>query len=355
MAKTATQKIRLSTKERLNLFTDMSTMLTAGIPILEVIESLNEDSKGNTKKVLNRLRTTLNNGIPISRAMAQMPKAFDPVSVNLIRSAEAGGTLETTLKDIVDSQKREMAFSSQLRTTMIYPLFVMAIFSGIVVLMLTFVIPRVSEVFSSMNIHEPWVTKVMIKASKFFLRDWIEVIVGLVLVVIASVVFAKANKRLIVRTVLRLPMLKKLGINIDLARFTRSFGLLMRAGVPINDALNLSQRVVQKKQIINVITQMRADVEAGKPLSNSMHKPGSVIPPIMWRSIKTAEDSGTFDQTLQNLTDHFDSQVAESLKILSSLVEPVLIVVVGVLVGLLMISIIAPIYNMISQINSNPS
>lgn len=354
MAKTSVSKIRLKTKERLSIFSDLSTMLIAGIPIIEILYSLEADAKGNPKKVLAYMRSSLANGVPLSRALSQMPKAFDAVSVNLIRSAEAGGTLETTLRDIVSATKKEMAFSEQLRMTMIYPIFVMAVFLGIVVLMLTFVIPRVAEVFSSMHIQTPWITKVMIKASNLLMTHWLSIVIGIAIIAVFAVFFIKANKRLIIRSLLALPPLQALGTDIDLARFTRSFGLLMRSGVPIIESLKLSEKVVQKKSIIAVIQQMEIDVAAGKSISLSMRQPKSPIPTVMWRSIKTAETTGTLDQILQNLTEHFDDQVASSLKILSSLLEPVLIVVVGVLVGLLMVSIIAPIYNMISQINATP-
>jgi type II secretory pathway component PulF len=354
MAKNTDSKIRLSSKDRLSLFTGLSTMLTAGIPILEVVESLLSDSKGNPKKVLTRLRASLYNGEPLSKMLGQMPRAFDPVSVNLIRSAEAGGTLETTLRDMVVSTKKEMAFSDQLRITMIYPIFVMFIFFGIIVLMLTFVIPRVASVFSTMNVKIPWVTRLMMKSSVFFLAHWISVALVFAIFVTLVIIFVKSKRRLVVRLILSLPMLRTLGTNIDLARFCRSLGLLMHAGVPIVESLELSERVVHKKEIVAVVQQMKIDVASGKPLAVSMRKPKSIIPPIMSRSIKTAEVSGALDQTLQNLTEYFDEQVSESLKILSSLIEPVLIIMVGAMVGALMISIIAPIYSMISQIGVIP-
>jgi Type II secretory pathway, component PulF len=169
-------KLRLSSKDRLTLLSDLGTMLTAGIPILEAVDALEQDSKGNFQRVLRRLRRGLNNGEPLSVVMTRMPDAFDAISVNLIRAAEAGGTLEETLRDIVASTKKEIAFNSTIRTATIYPLFVMTVFLGIVVLMLTFVIPRISKVFSNLRVNMPPVTKVSIAASNFFLQYWYIVI-----------------------------------------------------------------------------------------------------------------------------------------------------------------------------------
>ena len=354
MAEHSAQKhlnIRLKGKERLSLFSDLSTMLSAGIPILEAVVSLEEDATGNMKKVLDVLHNNLTNGEPLSKGLERMPRAFDPISVNLIRAAEAGGTLEETLHDIVSTTKKELAFSDQLRNTMIYPLFVMGVFMAIVVLMLTFVIPRVAKVFTTMRVHMPFVTKAMIATSNTFMQHWIIITIAFVALTIFIAGFIKVNSRAIARVLLNLPGLRELGTNIDLTRFTRSLGLLMHAGVPVIEALTLSQKVVRKKQLIELIDHMKINVENGKPMSTGMRAKKGVVPPIMSRSIETAEESGTLEKTMQNLTEYFDEQVAGSIKVVSSLVEPILLVMVGLMVGALMITIIAPIYNLISQIN----
>jgi len=283
--------------------------------------------------------------------MERLQHSFDPITINLIRAAETGGTLEATLKDIVTTTRKEIAFSDNIRTTMIYPAFVMVVFSGIVVLMLTFVIPRVAKVFNTMRVHMPPVTRAMIAASNFFVHNWLFITIGLVVFIIAFSVFVTVNKRAIVRSILRLPGLKTLGRNIDLTRLTRSFGLLLHAGVPLDEALILTKRVIQNKQILKVLDQMSTNLEAGKPLSEGLRNAKGVIPPMMSRSIETAEVSGTLEQTMQNLAEYFDEQVSASLKIISSLMEPILLVIVGLMVGALMITIIAPIYNLISQVN----
>jgi type II secretory pathway component PulF len=344
-------KIRLSSKDRLNLFTDVATMLTAGIPLLEAVESLESDAKGHVRKVLLILKQMLSNGEPLSAGMERLPDAFDPITVNLVRAAEAGGTLEDTLKDIVITTRKEVAFADSLRTTMIYPAFVMVVFTGIVVLMLTFVIPRVAKVFSTMHVHMPAITRAMIAASAFFVHYWLFVVIAILAIIVSFAVIVATKKRAIVRLILSLPGLRTLGRNIDLTRLTRSFGLLLHAGVPLDEALILTKRVVQKKQVLAALSQMQANLETGKALSDGLREQKGIIPPMMSRSIETAEASGTLEETMQNLAEYFDGQVNEQLKVISSLLEPVLLVVVGIMVGTLMITIIAPIYNLISQIS----
>lgn len=344
--------IQLRGKDKLALFTDMSTMLTAGIPIMEIIESLSHDTKGDMRVILGTLHRSLVNGEPLSQGMAAFPRTFDPVTLNTMRAAETGGTLEETLQDIVRTLKKELEFSGTIHTAMIYPAFIGVLFLGIILLMLTFVIPRISEVFTSLHVAMPPATRLMIAMSSFFVVNWITVTAA-ALVAFASIsLFIKSNSRAIVRALLNMPGLRRLGINIDLARMTRSFALLIRAGIPLDEALVLSKRVVRKPQILRAIEHMQHNIDAGRSLGSNLREMQHVIPPIMARSIETAESSGTLEQTMQNLAEYFDEQVNASLKAATALMEPVIIVVIGMMVGALMITIIAPIYNMISQISA---
>ncbi len=342
-------RIRLSRKVQLSLFNDLATMLTAGIPVMETIDSLEPDAKGPLKRVLGEIRRALNNGETLASALAQFPRTFDDITVNLIQAAEAGGTLEETLRDMVATIKKQVAFSANLRTAMIYPAFVMTIFGGILIMLLTFVIPRLSQVFVTMHVKTPWATQQLINASFFFRQHWLAIIGGVALTIIVLAVFVSRHKRALTRLILSLPALRRLGLTIDLARFTRSFALLLRAGVPLEETLVLAKRTAQKKQIVAVIERMQRSLNAGKPLASGLRDTKGVIPVMMVRSIETAESSATLEPTLQSLAENFDEQVSENLKTISSLLEPLMIVFVGGLVGGLMITVIAPIYTSVSH------
>ncbi len=346
--------IYLSPKDRLAFFIDLGTMLRAGIPIMEAVEALQEDAKGEIKKALKKMHAALVNGQPLSEVMRQMPQAFDPVTVNLLQAAEESGALEIALQDLAVSTQKEIDFSDEIRASMIYPIFVMALFSGIVVLMLTFVIPRIAKVFVGLRVKIPPVTELMINTSGYFNQNWRLVVAVAFVLLAAGAVIVKVKKRAIIRALLALPGLKTLGRNIDFARFTRSLGLLLKAGVPVNEALTLSQRVVQKHEIDKLIVDMRKQVDLGKPISVSLRSARhGIVPPMMVRATETAESAGTLETTMHDLSEYFERQVTRSLKTITALTEPILLVVVGVMVGALMITIIAPIYNMISQISPN--
>ncbi|HSX35442.1 MAG TPA: type II secretion system F family protein [Patescibacteria group bacterium] len=343
-------KVRLSGKEQLAFFTDLSTMLTAGIPLLEAVELLEPDAKGNIKKVLTEIHKSLNNGDTLGTAMARFPRAFEPVTINLMKAAEMGGTLEDTLKDIVIAIKKRVAFGNSLRLAMIYPAFVMGIFSFIVIMLLTFVIPRIGKVFTSMHVKLPLATRTLIASSNFFIHRWPFVLGGIVLLIVIISIIVKTQKRAIIRMLLGMPGLKHLGLNIDLAQMTRSMTLLLKAGLPIDETLELTKPTVQKKQVLAVIERMSHNVAAGKPLAAGLRNAKDVIPPMMARSLETAETSGTLETTMANLAEHFDSEASESLKAISGLIEPLMVVLVGLMVGALMITVIAPVYTVITQI-----
>lgn len=342
-------KIRLKGRERLELFTNLHTMLTAGIPILETVESLEPDAKGGQQKILAELRRALNNGETLATAMKRFPRAFDDITINLLQAAESGGTLEETLDDIVKNTKKEIAFGSDIKAAMVYPTFVMVLFTGIVVMLLTFVIPRMSDVFTKMKIDVPPVTLAAMHASKFFLAHWpIVTLVAVSLLVLVGILY-KTYKRATIRLLLSLPFLRRLGLNIDLMRLTRSLALLLKAGVPLDETLILAERTVQKKQVRAVIEKMQANTEAGKPLATGLRDSQLGVPVMMVHSMETAEESGTLEPTMQRLSEHFDTQATEGLKSISSLLEPIMIVVVGLLIGGLMLTVVIPMYSMTSQ------
>lgn len=345
-------RIRLRGKDKVSLFSDLATMLTAGIPIAEVLESIELDANGRMKRITHELKQSVTNGEPLSKGMERFPRTFDTVTINIMRAAETGGTLEESLQDIVRNLKKQLAFTDSIRIAMIYPAFIGVIFLGIILLMLTFVVPRIAKVFESMRVNIPWVTRAMITASDYFIAHWILVSAVFIGLLVAVYLLISANRRVVVRWLLSIPGLRRLGTNIDLLQLTRSFALLVRAGVPLDESIMLSKRVVRKKQVIEAIELMQRNIESGRPLSHGLRDGKTIIPPIMARSIETAETSGTLEQTLQSLSEYFDEQVAESVKVVNSLLEPVMIVVIGLMVGSLMATIIAPIYNLISQVNS---
>jgi type IV pilus assembly protein PilC len=343
--------MRLSPKDKQAMIASLATMLTSGIPILEAVDTLLEDSKGPTEKVLQLFRESLVEGHPISHAMRKAPKVFDPVTINLLEAAEEAGTLEEALRDLSEGIKRDMIFTDQIRSSLLYPAFVFAIFIMVLLLILLFVVPRIAQVFLGLRVELPAPTIALIAISQFLIKFWPYILAALVAATIGFIVLFRAHKRFIINVLLNLPLLKTLGRFIDLTRFNRSMHQLLKAGVPVAEALDLSKRVVNKQEIAAAIDRMQKSVSEGKPLSEGVHGSGKVIPSIMVHILETAERTGTLEKTMAELADYSETQVSRRLKAITTLIEPVLIVAIAVFVGGMMLAIIAPIYNIISQIN----
>jgi type IV pilus assembly protein PilC len=340
----------LQRKDKLDLISNLSTMLAAGIPLLEAVDSLREESKGALRKVLNALHDSLSEGHPLSHGMEKLSRVFDPVTINLIKAAEESGTLEETLKNVTTSIKKQMAFSDKLKSSLTYPTFVLLIFVAVLVFILAFVIPRMGRVFAGMP-NLPAATRFLLDASQF-LRDHYLHILGVIVLLglVAAWLFA-THRREMINAFLSLPGLKRLGREIDLANFTRSLGMLLKAGIPVAEALKFSEAVVTKKEVRAMIDDMRRNVDAGHSLSRGIRAAKGVAPPLMVRITETAEASGALETSMQDLSEYFESQVSRTLKNFTSLLEPVMLVVMGLLVGGMMLAVIAPIYSLIGQLS----
>ncbi|OGD82838.1 hypothetical protein A3J17_05095 [Candidatus Curtissbacteria bacterium RIFCSPLOWO2_02_FULL_40_11] len=344
------KSIPLNAQEKLNIVESLATLLASGIPIIETVESLIEESKGNSLKILQFLKEDLNQGKTISYSLARHPKAFDPITVNLLKAAEEAGTLETTLKDLTHSIKKDIDFSSTVKSSLIYPILVLVILFAVIVLNLFFVIPRISQVFTRLKIDVPLPTKILIATSNFATENLIFVIFALFIITILIYLSYKSKKSYLGKILFSLPPVSKLIIEIDLARFTRSMALLLKSGIPIDSAIELSDDVINKNEIKIVLKDALKQVTAGKTLSSSLKKNKRVIPGFMIRIIQAGEKSGTLEKSMQELSDQFESRVTNRVKTITLLIEPLLLLIVGLLVGGLMLAIIAPIYNLIGQI-----
>lgn len=342
--------LNLSSNEKLTLLSNLSTLLSAGIPILEAVDSLLEDGSKNMKKILSELKQDLTQGQKISSTFAKFPNVFDPVMVNLIKASEESGTLDTSLKDITEHYQKEIEFSEKIKTACVYPAFVIIVFSGVLFVILTFVIPRIAQVFTRMRVDLPISTQILIVISNFVTAYKYQVLIAAAFLVILTVFIYRYNKKLVVNSLLSLPLLSTLGKEIDLARFNRSMSLLLKSGIPITEALDLSEHVVSRPEITKIIKNIQKIVDSGRHMSDGFKESKGVIPSMMVRITEAGEKSGTLETAFQDLSDHFEIKVSNTLKKITVLFEPISIVFIGLLVGGMMLSVIAPIYQLIGNL-----
>ncbi len=343
--------VRLSNANKLNLISNLATMLQAGIPLMESIDTLLEEVKGDQKKVLTVLKEDINQGKKISQSFARFPDAFDPVTIHLIGAAEESGTLDTTLKDLIVTIKKDMEFNDKVKSAMIYPSFVFCVFVAVVLVILIFVVPRIGDVFLNMHVVLPLPTLVLIWTSRFLLSHVLQVVLG-TLAIGASIFFIyRAKKKFFMNLLFSLPGFSDLAKEIDLTRFTRSFGLLLVSGIPISNALELSGEVITRRDLHQMVQDAKATVASGKKLSDTFKAYKSKLPGMMIRITQAGEKSGALAKSMQDVSEYFDDSVSKKIKTFVTLLEPAMLLLIGVAVGGMLMAVIAPIYSLIGSIN----
>lgn len=344
------QNTTLNNSEKIGLVGNLATMLSAGIPILDVVNSLLEDSKGGQRKILETLREDLMQGKHLYITFSKFPRVFNKVTISVIRASEKAGTLDITLRDLKVTIQKEVEFSDKVRSAMIYPLFISIVFLGVLLMILVVVVPKISTVFSRLTVTLPLPTKILIFLSDLLVKNTFAVIIVLSVLVTSVIVFYRRQRSVLLELLYSLPMVSKLIQEIDITRFSRSLHLLLSSGLPITEALELTSDVVIKRKTAQIIRTSRDMVLGGKKLSEGFRSAKGYIPSIMIKLMEAGEKTGTLDKSMQDISEYFDYEVTNTLKMLTALLEPVLLVGVGFVVGGMMLAIIAPVYGLIAQV-----
>jgi type IV pilus assembly protein PilC len=345
-----TSNLKISNNEKLSLFSTLSTMINAGIPILETLDSILEDSKGNSKKVVESIREDLIQGQSLSSAFAKFPETFNKVTVNVVKASEEAGTLDVVLKDLKSQLQKDMEFMDNVKSAVTYPSVIFFLFLGVMVLILVVVMPKIATVFTSLKVDLPLPTKILIFMSNILIHNTIPFLAGLAGIIFAMYLTFKFKRSFVTGIVFSLPVVSKLVQEIDIVRFSRGMYLLLSSGITITSALVLAEEIVMRKDIGRVILSAQEIVQSGKKLSEAFKGKKTVFPGIVVKIIEAGERTGTLDQSMAEIGEYMDYQVNATLKTLISLLEPMMLIFVGILVGGMMMSIIAPIYGLISTV-----
>ncbi len=344
--------LRLSADDKISLFSNMATMLSAGIPIAETIESLLDESKKDTRQVLLIVQEDISSGHHLHQSFSKFPRAFDKVTVNLIKSAEESGTLETSLKDIEKNMLKEMQFADNVKSALMYPALVMVVFVVVLVVMLLVVIPKIAQVFSRLKVSLPFATRMMIVLSNALIHHPFIVIGVSVAVVVGVMMFYRYKRELLFNFLYDLPGVSQLIRKTDLTHFTRNLYLLLSSGIPIVMALELAEEVVRKSEVRALIKQARNRAVSGYPFFQGLRSKQRIVPEMMIKLMEVGEKTGTLETAMQSVADHMDYEVTKSLAKFTTILEPVMLVVVALVVGGMMMAIISPMYGLISQVGS---
>jgi len=345
-----TENLTISNSDKMGFLISLSTMLSSGITIVESIDSMFEDAKGDFKVFLTVLKNDIQQGKRIYLSLSKFSNIFDKVTVNLIKAAEEAGTLDLSLKQIKINMQKDNEFTDKVKSALTYPVFILVVFLLVFLMILIFVIPKISKIFLSLKIELPLPTKILIFLSDFILKSTAPLVIGLVMSLIFIFFLYKTKKKELVQFIFSLPLISNLIQQIDLTRLTRSLHMLLEAGVNISYSLELVEDIVINKHIYKMILYAKENVASGKNLASAFIKYKKYVPSLIIRVIEAGEKSGHLDKSLLETSEYLDYEVTNTLKSLTALLEPIMLVVIGILVGGMMLSIIAPMYGLIGQV-----
>lgn len=340
-------KPKITIKDRAIFARQLSTMVSAGLTLTKAVSvCANNGRNDRIKQIYYSIYKDLEEGTSFSSALGKHPDAFDRVFVSVVKSGETTGNLDTVLLQTADRLENDNDFSSKIKGAMYYPVFIMLALLAVGVYMLVKIIPQLEVLFDKSGATLPWATRAMIYLSDVLqTRWWAIILVILVLVVGFRAWFlSESGARALSLWQLNLPGLKQLNSGVYMTRFSRIMEMLIKSGVPLLDALKIMSSTISNSILEEEINNMVVEVERGVPLSTPMQKAAS-FPKLIGQMISVGEQTGKLDQVLAKVGDYYENETSTMIKSLSTLLEPIILLIVGIGVAILIFAVLVPIYS----------
>lgn len=343
---------RVKTKDKVLFSRQLSTLINAGLPLVQSLRNVNNQTTSKPLKiVINKVISDVEAGATLSAAMSKHPAVFNQVYVSLIAAGEASGTLDKALERLALQQEKDAEILSKVRGAMIYPLIVIAVMIGVVTFMIVTVLPQVQVLYEGLPGAElPLLTKVLLSISNFVTKFWWAVIIILGLTVFFMTRWARTlgGKQVIDKFKMRAWPVGPLFTKMYMARFARTGGTLVASGVPLIQMLEITANSVNNVHVEASIRKAADKVKGGKALSDALQNDPNflVLVPNM---LRIGEQSGSLEQMLGKTADYYEKEVDDQIKAISTIIEPVLMVILGVVAFIIVAAVLLPIYGLAGQ------
>lgn len=344
--------------EKVVLVKQLSTMISAGIPLIQCIDILAQQAeKDSIKTKLENVYKMIESGITLSEAFRREEGIFSEVQLNLIAAGEKSGNLSEMLQKVSEDLDKSKNLRGKIVGAMIYPAIIFSIMAVVLVIMITFMVPQIKVLYSSLGQNElPLVTQILVVVGEILGRP-ATLLLTILSVVMIFVIYkyinsTKAGRVLIDRIKLKIPVFGKLITKIELAEFCRILSMLLKSGIPIIDAINIVSRALGNKVFIDAVSSSVDGIKKGESLSLSLakHNTYGAIPLVLLKIIATGEEAGKLDKVLQDMSEFYDNEVEQITNNLTKLLEPFILVIAGVMVGFLAVAVYLPIYSILGKI-----
>jgi type IV pilus assembly protein PilC len=343
---------RVTNKELVIFFRQLSILIEARVPIIISLTAINEQtSNGYFVKIIQEMINDIQDGLSFSGAMEKHKDVFPVLSVNIIKSGEASGNLRKSIDYVAGNLERNQALASRVKSAMIYPCIILVVFFIIGFVAITFIIPKLTAIIKELNAEVPWYTQLVIVISDFMKAYWwaVAIIVIGAIVGIWYYIKSEEGKKEWDQIKIKLPIIGTIFRNVYVARFSENLAVLLEGGIPVIRALTIVSKVINNYVYEDVFLKAAEEVKKGGNIS-SVFKKTLLIPPMVTHMVKIGEDSGQVDSVLNHIAKFYEQEVEVSTKNLSALIEPVLMVIIGIAVGFMAFTILMPIYNIAGQI-----
>ncbi len=335
------------------LFTrQMSSMLSSGLTLIKALEILKEQMQNPAMaEIVTSVINDVSEGKTFYQAVEKHPKVFDHIYVSIIKAGETSGLLDKVLLRLADNLEKQAKLKSTIKSALMYPAIIIVLMAVVMVIMMVFVIPQLTVLYTNLNVPLPLPTQILVGITHVLTTFWpiVIIVVGVIIYAFRRWKKTLGGELIIDDIILKMPVFGKLISKTILAEFSRTFGLLVGTGTLVVEALNETAATANNLHYRNAIVAVGQQVEKGVTVGSAMSL-SNLFPPLLIQLVKIGEQTGKMDETLQKASEYFEREVDETVKGLTTAMEPFIMIVLGIGVAFLIISVITPIYSLISSI-----
>jgi type II secretory pathway component PulF len=343
----------VSTKEKLVFFQQLSTLIEARVPITTSLTTIAEQSTNIFfRSLLKEMASDIDDGMPFSEALAKHPDIFDPLSVNMIKAGEVSGSLHKAISFVAENIEKNYQLSAKIKGALYYPAFVLLVAFVIGFLVITFILPKITSIIKDMDVAVPWYTQILIWLGDFMNAYWWAVLIMMILAAAGLIYYIKspAGKEEWEIILLKLPVVGTLAKNVYVTRFAENFSSLLESGIPVVKSLQIVSDVIGNHVYKNLILRAAEEVRSGGNISAVFLNSPKEVPQIVAQMIRIGEETGTISKVLVSVGKFYTQEVNNTTRNLTTLIEPILIVFLGIGVAILVVGVLLPIYNIAGQL-----
>jgi len=341
---------RVNIKDLTIFYRQFATMVNAGLTLVSCLDILAKQVENKLlAKIIMEVKSDIEAGSTLADAFSKYPKVFSDLYISMIKAGEIGGVLDEVLNRIADLIEKEYALRQKIKSAMTYPSFVLVAAVGMAVFLLTFILPQFVGVFAQFGGKLPILTMILISFTELFNKFWYIFLIVIAVLVFAFLAYIKTpkGKMNFDKFKLKAPVFGSMFHKTAIARFTRTLGTLIKSGVPILEALQVSADSVGNAVVALAVTNSRAKIKEGQSISNPLTE-SKVFPPMVTQMILVGEESGELEEMLINIANFYDQEVERTVEKLTSIIEPIMMVFISLIIGTMVIAMYLPIFNMMN-------